>query len=606
MNLSKYNNVFCDSKKALEWAYKHGLPRDSQVRTSAPALLWEECPNIEHIESRWNVEELRRFQSSIQRFSEDVFDAAIAIKGVERELALAIAQSAVSFQKVLYKAACLKEEDFTNPRLFIQVKGEGGPSGNNMNSPWKHILSCNKLFNSVSFTLKNDKWSVLNTQVVSYWDRYKLAGVETLIYRLLILVMRLLPSWIFKRELLVPNENELIIETAASLMLRGVKVTELNVEHVEHVVDEDLELDACYKELYNSVSIVMQERVGQWVVLSAVDPTMSMFKAHISKHFKLFNQLVKAWKQTFTGNNKTKQAVLMNASGGIKGQTLSYVCNKIGVPVIGAQHGVTVEISQMHGEVSIGFENSVPKATLYYNSKCAEVESRSYFSNSKSYVVGSSSRHVRMKSDKVLDEVPIPIVYISTNLYRGNLGQLITWHTDYDRAKKERDFVTKVLRNLPHKILYKTYPEDNRRYADKDPILNDVEDSNNITLFDKKVDVRYLLSNYKIIITSGATSTLSWPVMSEKPVVFINRKEKSPLTSEAHAYLSKGLFVFDDDEKDFHGNLIKFLSQPISYIEAQWEEKRVFRKDMIKNYFSEYKGDAGKRAAKIILKEYLI
>jgi len=70
--------------------------------------------------------------------------------------------------------------------------------------------------------------------------------------------------------------------------------------------------------------------------------------------------------------------------------------------------------------------------------------------------------------------------------------------------------------------------------------------------------------------------------------------------------LSKGLFVFDDDKNNFHENLRSFLSQPISYIEAQWEEKRVFRKDMIKNYFSEYKGDAGKRAAKIILKEYLI
>jgi len=602
MNLSKYNNVFCDSKKALEWAYKHGLPRDSQVRTSAPALLWEEDPNIKHIESRWNVEELGRFQSSIQRFSEDVFDAAIAVNGVERELALAISQSAVSFQKVLYKAACLEEKDFTSPRLFIQVEGESGPSGNNMNSPWEYILSCNKLFNSVSFTLKNDKWSVLNTQGISYWDRYKLAGGETLIYRLLILIMRLLPSWIFKRELLVPNENELIIETAASLMLRGVKVTELNVEHV----DEDLEPNDCYKELYNSVSIVIQERVRKWVTLSAVDPTMSLFEIHIFKHFKLFNQLVKAWERAFIRNNKIKQAVLMNASGSIKGQTLAYVCNKIGIPIIGAQHGVTVEISQMHGEVSSGFDNSVPKATLYYNSKCAEVESKSHFSNSKSYVVGSSSRHIRMKSDKILDEVPIPIVYISTNLYRGNLGHLITWHTDYDRAKRERDFVAKVLRNLPHKVLYKTYPEDNRRYADKDPVLDDVKNSNNITLFDKKVDMRYLLSNYKIIITSGATSTLSWPVMSGKPVVFINRKEKSPLTSEAYAYLSKGLFVFDDDEKDFHSNLRKFLSQPISNIEAQWKKKKDSRKHMIKNYFSEYRGDAGKRSAKIILKEYLI
>ena len=143
------------------------------------------------------------------------------------------------------------------------------------------------------------------------------------------------------------------------------------------------------------------------------------------------------------------------------------------------------------------------------------------------------------------------------------------------------------------------------RYSDKDPVLNDVKNSNNIILFDKKVDMRYLLSKYRIIVTSGATSTLAWPVMSGKPVVFINRKEKSPLTDEAYICLSKGLFIFNDDEEDFHKNLSKFLSQPISDIEILWNKKKDFRKDMIKNYFSKYEGMAGKRAAKIILKECL-
>jgi len=41
---------------------------------------------------------------------------------------------------------------------------------------------------------------------------------------------------------------------------------------------------------------------------------------------------------------------------------------------------------------------------------------------------------------------------------------------------------------LPHKVCYKTYPSDNRRYADLDPILDIVKDSGNVDLYDKKTD----------------------------------------------------------------------------------------------------------------------
>ena len=127
----------------------------------------------------------------------------------------------------------------------------------------------------------------------------------------------------------------------------------------------------------------------------------------------------------------------------------------------------------------------------------------------------------------------------------------------------------------------------------------------NIILFDKKIDMRYLIANNRIIITSGATSTLSWLVMSGKPVVFINRREKSPLSDDAYYNLSKGLFIFNDDEDNFHINLKLFLSQPLSEIERLWQEKKVFRENIIREYFSLYSGGAGERAAKVILKEYL-
>jgi hypothetical protein len=51
VDFSKYINVFCDSLEALDWAYQQGLPRNSIIRTSSPAMLWAKNSNIVHIES---------------------------------------------------------------------------------------------------------------------------------------------------------------------------------------------------------------------------------------------------------------------------------------------------------------------------------------------------------------------------------------------------------------------------------------------------------------------------------------------------------------------------------------------------------------------------
>jgi len=86
-------------------------------------------------------------------------------------------------------------------------------------------------------------------------------------------------------------------------------------------------------------------------------------------------------------------------------------------------------------------------------------------------------------------------------------------------------------------------------------------------------------------------------------IVFINKNNNSPLTDDAYQALSKGLFVFDDNDKKLHEKLRYFLSKPINEIENAWENKKTDREIMIRNYFSAYNGGAGKLATQIILKE---
>ena len=93
--------------------------------------------------------------------------------------------------------------------------------------------------------------------------------------------------------------------------------------------------------------------------------------------------------------------------------------------------------------------------------------------------------------------------------------------------------------------------------------------------------------------------------MSKKRVVFINWKENSPLTSDALDFFEKGLFLFNDDDSDFHEKLLLFLSKPISEIERLWDLKEKDRIEMIDRFFSSYSSNAGKRAAKMIMSNFL-
>lgn len=598
VDLSKYNTIFCDSVQALEWAYNNGLSKSATIKSSSPAVLLSKKINTCSIEDRWTIEELGKFQGTIKKMTEDVFDAVLSVTGAERELALAISKSAYHFQSLLYKAACLDESDFNESRLFIYVDGKTGPAGNMMNSPWDQLLMANKLFSMVNYKLKNDEWKMLTTQGISYWQRFKVAGIETVVYRLAVKLMRKLPNWIFTKEILIPNESELNIEVASSLALHGVRITEIQVEPLSSV--ENILSDVNTESLYKVASPIMRERVEEWVSASAIDVVMDLFKSDLEKQLNQFKILVGGWENVIATSNRIKRAILINSPGNIKGQALAYVCRKKDITLISSQHGVTIEISRAHSMLHVGFDNSVADIMLSYNTKIVDIEKNIYFDKSRHYTVGMPLRLIRMKNKKAMDKSIPPIVYVSSNEY---MGFSVSQTTDYANAKAEQNIVTEVLGRLPYKIRYKTYPLDNRRFPDMDPVLSSIEEFNNIEVYSDKIDMRYLISEHRVIVTSQATSTLGWLVMSGKPVVFINKNNNSPLTDDAYQALSKGLFVFDDNDKKLHEKLRYFLSKPINEIENAWENKKTDREIMIRNYFSAYNGGAGKLATQIILKE---
>lgn len=594
IDFKKYSNVFCDSQEALRWAYSKGLQKSAIIRTSSPSLLALNKHNIQNVEKNWTRKKIKKFQSEMLEFSKEIYDLLINEKGVTRAMAIGACQDILRLHLYIYKAGCIEKDDLNEERLFISINGYGGRYGNNMNSPWDKLLDNNPCFKKVSYTLNNSNWVEQSINSVSFYDRMRLGGFETIIYRCGIKLSKIIPSFLSKGEILITSENELIIESAGHLFKRGYLIRDLkHSDKPELTSFEGLDIK-------KKLIPILKNRIKAWIEPDLLDKCINHIAFMINKNALSTKFYYSDWNSILSNTHKNTK-VLSNSPAGIQGNVLYDVCKKKNIPVIGVLHGVAHEISKLINVRSSFFDASMTNFFLSHTEIAAKVQEDNPFSVSTGIAVGLPTRILRMKDYKRHSKYSEPIIYASTNLYRGSLvPAYIEGETDYGSFIREYNLASLVFAKIPHKMCYKTYPEENRRYPDDDPIEEFINNSESITLIKEKVDMRYLLSSFKIIVTSGATSTLGWAVMTGKPLVFINWQKHCPLSSNAFQSLDKGVFVFDGDSENFHEELLHFLSKPIDEIKAEWEKKAKNRIKMIEKYFSKNLSKIGSTAADII------
>jgi|APSaa5957512493_1039668.scaffolds.fasta_scaffold04111_2 hypothetical protein len=597
VDLSEFNNIFCDSKEALYWAYENGLSQEAVIWSSSPALLMKGDNRVRHIESKWTMSKIAEFQTTIKKFTEDIYDSVMAINGVSHEIALSVAITLNASQNFIFKASCLNPEDLIEKRLFIAIDSNGGPNGNNMNSPWSQLLRSNPNFKVIKYQIKSNNWGPMSSKGVSWLNRIRIGGYETFIFRLVTSKIGQIYSGFFRKQVLIPRENELVIETAAAFITNGWGVYKIQSGIAKNTNSVDM---GQFDVILDAIQTVIGERIRVWVLPDLVETCKKILTHSVRDNLLDYMEYRLKWLESVKKASNKRSVLLSNNVPTMEMVALTEACRECKIPVVFAQHGVTAEISALHGQDSVDYGVNMCDYFLAYNYESKKVEDKSHFRRGSSFVVGISKRHFRMnrKINKPLSN--IPIVYVSTNIYKGNIGSLVAWSTDLEISKKELNIVNNILSVLPHKVCYKRYPEENRRYSDTDPALIGVEGSSNISLFEGKKDIRYFIDDYRISITSRATSTLGWLVMSEKPVIFINFEDNAPLTQEAEKDFSAGLFLFNYKDDNFLEKLVFFLSQSIAAIEEQYRQKKDGRQKMIKRYFTSYPPSAGRRAVNIV------
>jgi len=170
--------------------------------------------------------------------------------------------------------------------------------------------------------------------------------------------------------------------------------------------------------------------------------------------------------------------------------------------------------------------------------------------------------------------------------------------SDQKIAENEIDLVKTVFSGLPHRVDFKPYPT--LRYPDPDPVLASVRREPNTRLVGEDIDLRYLLEDYDILVTSRATSTIGWCIMANKPLVFLEESGYFTSRPEARSAFEEATFFFDTRDSDWMTHLRDFLSQPVSDIQKAWSERADAYDRLVRGFFTIPEPGAGKRGARII------
>ena len=152
--------------------------------------------------------------------------------------------------------------------------------------------------------------------------------------------------------------------------------------------------------------------------------------------------------------------------------------------------------------------------------------------------------------------------------------------SDLKTANMDISIIKNVLSKVNHKVYFKPYPS--RRFLDIDPIIKSVNNYENIYLTGENIDLRYIINNYKVLITMRATSTLGWCLLSNKPLIFINVPYWFELREDMKELFQKSMFYFNYSAKNYLSSLKDLLSLPLDEIEKLWMKKEKDRKKLSK------------------------
>ncbi len=587
--------VFVDSLRAWEAARRRGLPAGAAVRSLSPAM--GSAGADPRMDARLTPERIAALNDAATALSEELYrDFAEGPNDHDPHRGIAAARAVYTgFHMPLLFAAALDDADFEEPRAVVRLVSRDPILADYFGTPMADLMAGHP--GAMVFDIDVAELNVEEDPrppAPGLAQRLRFAGLHGMAYRL---AGRLGPAVgrIGPRgKVLIWRENELVKETALALAAQGYGLDRLPA--IAEPPDEapaPLSDDAMH-----AFARRFDARFGPLLAPRALGAAQQVCGRHLEACLARYEAAVPAWRRALDGPaGRRVHAVLSNIAIGPDAPALHKVLRERGIPLAMFQHGVTMEISRVHEGDHLARENDSADLAVVFDREAAAVCAANPYKQGPAVAVGLPADYRRGARRAEGSDWP-PVWYVATALYLGGRGQLFQGVSDRDKADFERVIVDKVLDRLPHRVLYKPYP--GKRYLDPDPVLEAARAAGNIEVYEERIDLRYILPNARVLVTSRAFSTPSWCIMSGRPVVHIDIPDQVPLRPAAREAFEAGLFVFDAGAPDFHDALRDFLSKPLEEIEARYAAKAKARAALVERFIDTGGPGAGRRAAAAI------
>ena len=425
----KYDVILCDSMDALQFCYRNGLNKNIKVLSHSPSILLNKNIKSENLYKKWTKEKLIDYQKSILPFTELIFKKISQSSKYEIELATLSCIFANQISNFILKLSHLNNNLRNKKILFIKLNNKL-KNANNINPPWDTISSDLNIYN-YNYTPSNySSVSKNNKFMASFLKRLHLGGVETIIYRIAI-KFNILNFFKKKSNIIVINENEMIIELISKFFINGYKIIDFrNIN--EH---KNIKNNFNFNKFQSITKNIFEARIKKWVSKNFQNACLR----YIENEFKIQILEYLNWKIVITEkffNHKINEGmVLINHPSSPKGLAIKNICQKKNIKVISCQHGVTAEISKSHDYCLSQHDSSSSDVYIAFNKGSYNIANKNPFNQTtKQLLYGAPKRYNR--TGKLLSYFKkFDILYLSNNLYSGNLGGVSTWTSDLEKSR---------------------------------------------------------------------------------------------------------------------------------------------------------------------------
>ena len=568
--------VFLDSVAALEAARARGLDNDARIITTSPALLLGPHHRSFDLDREPSGEQRVALLRGVDATAQALF-AALSKDNQLAEFAAAAARRVMVYAaRVLTKTVMLRAADYVEPRAVVIARTGESFWDSLFNAPWPELLAGNPDLRMLNIEVP---FSEEPEQHDGFFGRLAMSP-QSRAYRIFLWLGRRLPMLFPRGTAYVITDNELVRETAVNLALRGVRLERLAPPKVEPA-RLDSETEARLRATANGI---LRPLIEAWAPEAGIQPALDTFLSELVSDCSWQRASEAEWDRKLA-LLQSPRAVLTNYPKGIYAFGMLRACRRRRIPYVAFQHGSGREFAHHHFVGQAWYENVCADYVMVFNDEAVHVSNAIPFRAGTAIATGLPSELGRApgKYRRARTGAP-PILYASTNAYAGHRKLPNGRIGDLERAEREMALVDQVFAKLPHRVLFKTYPSP--RYTDPDPVVSKARSIANMTVFDRRQNLRYLIVDARVVVTSRATSTVGLCLMSGRPVVFIDDRDDQPLMPEAIPAFAAGMFVFDPAQEDFHARLRDFLSQDLNAIDRQWAAKAPAREELIRRFFS--------------------